>query len=158
KGDDELLKLGARTGRHFPQDPTGRYAGHHPTDDRAAISHMEKARIDGTEYLLIPGAYYWWLGYYSEFARHLDETCDRVFVDEHCVIYRLPRAGEAEHPRHTGDLHESSDPDSPVARNGVASSPGGGTVAVPLPTPVDLPKLGGKLRIALDYPRTLPLR
>src|SRR5215472_8829463 len=41
KGDHQLLKLGARTACHFPQEPSGCYSGHHPADSTEAIAKLE---------------------------------------------------------------------------------------------------------------------
>ena len=51
KGDDELLRLGAREGWHFPRAADGRYAGHHPADGAAAVAHLEELRARGGRYL-----------------------------------------------------------------------------------------------------------
>ena len=55
KGDDNLLQLGERTGRHFPETDTGVYVGYHPRDSAAAITALESAIDRGHEYLLFPG-------------------------------------------------------------------------------------------------------
>ena len=37
KGDPELLRLGTRRARHFPEADDGSWAGHHPADSGEAI-------------------------------------------------------------------------------------------------------------------------
>jgi hypothetical protein len=70
-GDDELLQLDGRMGRHLPQAEDGVYAGYHPADSVTAIAQLEALRKEGSRYLVIPAAQLWWLDYYDEFARHL---------------------------------------------------------------------------------------
>ena len=55
RGDDALLQLDRREGGHFPQSPTGLYAGHYPADGAAAVAHLEELRAAGAQYLTIPG-------------------------------------------------------------------------------------------------------
>src|SRR5262249_32337436 len=72
KGDDELLRLGAREGWHFPRAADGRYAGHHPGDGAAAVAHLEELRAKGGRYLVLPETARWWLDHYAEFRQYLD--------------------------------------------------------------------------------------
>jgi len=72
KGDDELLKLDARHGWHFPQCEDGTYAGHHPADSDACIAELERLRSRGADFLVIPETSRWWLQHYGRFAEHLD--------------------------------------------------------------------------------------
>src|SRR5688572_14219532 len=71
RGDNQLLKIESCTGRHFPADEQGQYAGHHPRDSRSAIEQLEAARDGGADYLVIPATSAWWLDYYKEFAAYL---------------------------------------------------------------------------------------
>jgi glycosyltransferase involved in cell wall biosynthesis len=90
KGDHALLELGGRRGRHFPDDPSGVYLGHHPADSADAIERLEAARRDGVEFLVFPGTAFWWLDHYAEFARHLrDHYRELLRRDGTCVIYEL---------------------------------------------------------------------
>jgi hypothetical protein len=88
RGDRELVKLEDREGRHFPQDPDGRYLGHHPRDSEEAIARLESLRGDGADYLVLPATAYWWFDHYADFAEHLR---DRYPMKELgvCAIYRL---------------------------------------------------------------------
>jgi hypothetical protein len=89
-GDDELLDLGSRRARHFPQADDGGYAGFHPADSAEAILHLEKLLRGGAEYLVIPETEYWWLDHYSDFRRHLDAVHRLVLHQAHvCTIYEL---------------------------------------------------------------------
>jgi spore maturation protein CgeB/SAM-dependent methyltransferase len=90
KGDDDLLRLEGRYGRHFPQGPGGVYAGYHPENSRDAIAHLEALRAQGAGYLLIPASSWWWLEFYADFRRHL-ESQFRCWAYEEgvCVIYQL---------------------------------------------------------------------
>jgi hypothetical protein len=91
RGDRDLVQLGDRDGRHFPQDPSGRYLGHHPRDSADAVAHLESLRADGAEYLVLPSTAYWWLDHYSGFADHLHGRYPRIDSDG-CAIFRLGAA------------------------------------------------------------------
>jgi hypothetical protein len=91
KGDNELLSLEGREGWHFPREPDGRYAGHHPADSAAAIAHLEELRKNGGEYLLFPSTSFWWLDYYKELADHLKNRYRMVFDHSDCRIVELGR-------------------------------------------------------------------
>lgn len=99
KGDDELLKLGSRRGRHFPQNAEGLYAGYHPADSNAAIAHLEQLRAEGASYLLLPGTAFWWLDYYKEFAAYLESYYEMIHRDSRAIIYKLSGIGVARHTR-----------------------------------------------------------
>lgn len=74
KGDERLTALRRQTGRHFPSDERGRWAGYHPADSDDAISLLEAERRRGSDYLVIPETAAWWLDYYGGLARHLSRT------------------------------------------------------------------------------------
>lgn len=93
KGDDRLIEFRGRTGWHFLRNEQGVYAGHHPTDSRAAIEALERMRADGATYLVVPQVGLWWLDHYAVFREHLDRHCRVVVRDERtCVIYALAKA------------------------------------------------------------------
>ena len=54
KGDDALLALDGKAGRHFPPGEGGGYAGYHPADSAEAIRHLESLRREGVQFLLFP--------------------------------------------------------------------------------------------------------
>jgi hypothetical protein len=90
RGDDELVKLDGRRGWHFPQAPSGVYAGHHPGGSSEAINHLEELRNRGAQFLIFPATSLWWLTHYTGFKRHLDQSHEAILqVDEVCVVYRL---------------------------------------------------------------------
>jgi hypothetical protein len=72
KGDEELVQLHNRKVWHFPHSAKGGYLGHHPENSAEAIAQLEAVRAEGAEYLLVPAPSLWWLGYYSEFRKHLE--------------------------------------------------------------------------------------
>src|SRR5262249_47236883 len=73
KGDDRLLQLHGRKGRHFPSLSDGTYSGFYPADDADAIDQLEALRLDGGNFFLIPYTAFWWLDYYPAFAAHLNK-------------------------------------------------------------------------------------
>jgi hypothetical protein len=93
RGDEELLRIGARRALHFPQDEFGRYAGYHPHDSDAAIEVLESMRARGAEYLLLPSASFWWLDYYEEFRDHLERNYPPIVSADDCVVYELGSTG-----------------------------------------------------------------
>ncbi|HJZ59185.1 MAG TPA: glycosyltransferase [Gemmataceae bacterium] len=94
RGDDELLRLAGRRAWHFPRDPDGRYAGHHPANGAEAVARLDELRAAGAGYLVIPEPSLWWLDHYPEFRRHLAEQGREVFRQEGTgVIYALTEGG-----------------------------------------------------------------
>jgi hypothetical protein len=92
KGDPDLLDLEGRDARHFPQDASGAYAGHHPAESADAISHLECLQQAGAEYLLFPAPSLWWLDHYTGFSQYLAASGEEVFHDSDlCLIFRLCR-------------------------------------------------------------------
>lgn len=88
RGDRDLLDLGDLDAGHFPQDPEGRYLGHHPRDSEDAIAQLEALREQGAEYLVLPATSSWWLEHYGELASRLGECCEATELG-FCAIYRL---------------------------------------------------------------------
>jgi hypothetical protein len=96
KGDAALLELPGLEAAHFPQDGSGGYAGHHPSDGATAAGELEALRGGGAEYLAIPETSRWWLGFYEELAQHLAAQAELVAdVPGTCLIYGLGRRREA---------------------------------------------------------------
>jgi hypothetical protein len=90
RGDDALLRLERRQGEHFPQSPTGLYAGHYPADGEEAVAHLEELRAGGAQYLVIPAEAKWWLEHYSELRAALEEDGELLASDaEAAEIYAL---------------------------------------------------------------------
>jgi hypothetical protein len=90
RGDEALLRLGDREGGHFPQTPTGLYAGHYPADGAEAAEHLDELRVAGAEYLVIPADARWWLEHYPELRMVLDEHGKLLPGDpETALIYAL---------------------------------------------------------------------
>lgn len=82
RGDDELLAFEGRRGWHFPQTERGIYAGHHPADSAAAITHVQEVRARGARYLLVPRTAFWWLDYYQEFHQYLQRNGGCLLRDD----------------------------------------------------------------------------
>jgi GT2 family glycosyltransferase len=90
KGDQALVDLEGYQGWHFPMDKNGAYAGFHPSDSQAAISHLDELINRGAEYLVIPSTSLWWLKHYTEFSRQLSSRFSlAVDVQQTCQIYGL---------------------------------------------------------------------
>ncbi len=90
KGDVELLELGGRRARHFPEAEDGTWAGHHPADSSEAVATLEAMRADGGEFIVFPRTGMWWLQYYGGLQEHLERSYDAVVRDEDvCVIFAL---------------------------------------------------------------------
>jgi hypothetical protein len=95
RGDARLLDFDHRPGWHFPEDPSGTYAGFYPADSSTAIEHLESLRERGAEYLVFPSPAFWWLDHYAELRAHLEHRYRQAWSDERCVIYDLDSSGEA---------------------------------------------------------------
>lgn len=93
KGDPRLVEFGERSGRHFPADTEGRYAGYYPRTSEEAIAQLEASRAEGVEYLCLPATALWWLEHYAGLAAWLGVHC-QVVADERdtCVVYDLLRS------------------------------------------------------------------
>jgi glycosyltransferase involved in cell wall biosynthesis len=97
KGDEDLLKLGARPAWHFPRNAHGVYAGFYPAGSDAAIAHLEELKRNGAEYLVFPKPALWWLDQYVGFKDYLERHHRIVARDEKtCIIFALTQATLAE--------------------------------------------------------------
>jgi glycosyltransferase involved in cell wall biosynthesis len=114
RGEEALLRLGRRDAAHFPQSPTGLYAGHYPADGAAARAHLEELRAAGAQYLVIPAEASWWLEHYPELRKVLEDEGELLAADpEAARIYALPQdsAQFSRGPRRRGGkAHASSQP------------------------------------------------
>lgn len=89
KSDPTILHLCGRKGWHFPDWsvlPDG-----YPPDSGVAIKHLEQLRSRGADYMVFPSAAFWWLEFYQEFSRHLEEQYRCLWRDENCILYELRR-------------------------------------------------------------------
>jgi hypothetical protein len=93
RGDEALLRLDRRRGEHFPQTPTGLYAGHYPGDAEEAVAHLEALKEAGAEYLVIPAEALWWLEHYPALKSVLETEGDLLLSDpQTALIYALTSA------------------------------------------------------------------
>jgi len=108
RGDGSLLRLRGREGAHFPQSPTGLYAGHHPADGVEAVADLERLCADGAEHLAIPATALWWLDHYPELRVRLEEHGERLAEEPDTgVVYALRPAGAGQ-PRASRDELEAA--------------------------------------------------
>ena len=99
RGDEALLRLGRHEAGHFPQSPTGLYAGHYPVDGAAAVAHLEELRAAGAQYLVIPAEASWWLEHYRELRELLEREGELLAGDpEVARVYALPPKQGTSHP------------------------------------------------------------
>jgi hypothetical protein len=98
EGDNDLIRLEGRTGRHFPCTQGGSYDRHRPPDGAAAVAWVEAQRAKGAQFLVWPRPAFWWLEEYPELRQHLDAGCRRVHADADCKIYQLVEPGKAKAP------------------------------------------------------------
>jgi glycosyltransferase involved in cell wall biosynthesis len=98
RGDGRLIDVPGRRAGHFPQTPTGLYAGHHPADGAVAVRELQRL---GAGYLVVPETGRWWLEHYDELREWLAAEGE-VVADEagSGVVFALParRAGTAAPP------------------------------------------------------------
>jgi hypothetical protein len=89
RGDGDLLDLRGPTAGHFPQAPSGAWAGFYPADGEAALAHLKHLVAQGYEYLVFPSSSRWWLEYYTALAQDLESTCRLVHHGPACTIFEL---------------------------------------------------------------------
>jgi len=87
-GDPNLLELYGRQCSHFPQQPDGSYAGHHPADSVAAAAELRGLCERGANYFILPSTMRWWLEYYPGFRSYLEDSWRIAWHDENCTIYQ----------------------------------------------------------------------
>lgn len=106
KYDPTLFHLSGREGWHFPDRRL--LPGGYPRASGVAIQHLEELRARGASYLVFPNAAFWWLDYYQEFRRHIEDNHTSVWHDQRCMIYRL--AGTRPSVSHGGRSSRKIDP------------------------------------------------
>jgi len=113
RGDEALLDLPGRRGWHFPRTEEGLWAGYHPADSAAAISHLEQLRSAGARHLVVPATSAWWLSHYAGFRAHLERTGRLLLRDEVGVVYALdpvPAPGPAQQREDGGPATTAAPP------------------------------------------------
>jgi hypothetical protein len=88
-GDDWLLKLDGPCGVHFPADRTGIYRGYYPEDSAEAIALLDAERRNGAQFIVFPKRTAWWLNFYDDLRKHLEQHDTRIPHNATCVIYKL---------------------------------------------------------------------
>jgi hypothetical protein len=90
-GDDDLLQLGGRRAWPFPQADDGSYAKYTP-DDEDAVRRLRGLPFLGAQFIVFPQPALWFLEGkypYPKLRQYLEDQCERIHEDEHCVIFRL---------------------------------------------------------------------
>ena len=101
RGDEALLELGQRRGWHFPQEASGKYAGHYPEDGSAVVGQLQDLIAAGAGFLAFPRTSLWWLDYYGELRQYLERQGKVLADQEECMVFELPRgkaAAESQQP------------------------------------------------------------
>ena len=131
RGDDELIEFDGPQGLHFPQAATGRYAGYHPADSAAAISHLEEQRAAGADHLVLPSTSFWWLDHYGLLADHLHEHYRAMVEHDDCLVFSLSERAPGTPPgRRPASLSLRRAPRPELERVALALLPRGASVAV----------------------------
>lgn len=86
RGDEKLVSLADRVGWHFPRDPSGEYAGFHPSDTEEAAGALESLRREGATHIAFPSSELWWLEYYDGLPQRLGPELGR---SDGGVLYSL---------------------------------------------------------------------
>jgi len=86
-GDPTIFYYAERRGWHF-LEKDGIYQGD-PSDNRQLIVDFEELRGRGATHLVFTTNTFWWLEYYSEFARHLVENATLLRATPQFKIYCL---------------------------------------------------------------------
>lgn len=121
RGDDALLEHPGRTGQHFPQTADGTWAGFHPADSAAAITHLEALRSRGADFLVVPATSSWWLDHYTALTEHLEVRHRRIHQDEHLAVFDLRDRPHVGRPHQVGAprvlaIGQGTREDTPAAR------------------------------------------
>jgi len=107
KGDPWSLRLDGPCGVHFPADRTGIYRGYDPADSGEAISLLDEERRNGAQFIVFPSSTAWWLDFYDDLHKHLEQHDKRIWRDVNCVIYQLTSAGCDARPAKQQDVNSS---------------------------------------------------
>jgi hypothetical protein len=91
-GDPTLLYYAERKGWHF-LEKDGIYDGE-PRDSAQAIGDLEQLRKRGASYLVFTSNTSWWLDYYKQFARDLDQTATLMTANSQFKIFQLGRPAD----------------------------------------------------------------
>ena len=126
KGDEELLQLGGRRARHFPEAADdGSWAGHHPADsERGGRRARGDARSRGRVHRVPAHGHVVAASTTEGCTEHLEQRYDAVVRDEDvCVIFALNGRDRVTRPA----LHDRD----PGARPGGAHAPAASTRSWP---------------------------
>ena len=91
-GDPAGLYYAERRGWHFTEE-NGIYNAH-PASSAEAIADVERLRREGATHMAFYSGTFWWLGYYTELAKYLDQNANRIATTPVYQIYEFhPQSG-----------------------------------------------------------------
>lgn len=124
KGDEQLVRIDGRTGWHFPRAPDGRYAGFYPATGDDAVAHLEELREKGAEFLVFPSTAAWWLEYYPELSKHLEDRYRVAIQSDSCTVFDITGAGTFDgHGQAGGELVTAETSEQVAADGGARMAP-----------------------------------
>jgi hypothetical protein len=88
RGDADLVRFDAVTGRHFPCDERGSWAGYHPALGEAA--HMLVEQRGAASHLVVPATSAWWFDTYPELVEYLAGGVCLADDPELASVWQLP--------------------------------------------------------------------
>jgi len=97
RGDEEILRIPGRTGRHFPDD-----GGRRPQTADEAIAQLTALHERGASHLFFPFTALWWLEHHPALREHLEREHRLVAHEEHAGVLFALGAGEQAAPAATG--------------------------------------------------------
>jgi hypothetical protein len=83
---------------HLPCQSDGSWTGFHPRHGADAFDALQRAQALGATHLAVPAPSLWWLAFYVELRRWLQERAALVHAGEDGLVYALPSPGIARTP------------------------------------------------------------
>jgi hypothetical protein len=110
--DEEAIREKLGVGIPF-MERDGVFAGN-PRDSEEAIAELERLRRTGAAVIAFWCDEFWWLDYYADLRRHLEQRYRRIWEDDSLIVFDLAvRVPPAANPFAYGDEHETRPPAPP---------------------------------------------